>query len=321
MEKLLSVIIPTVNRCEYLRRTVDHLLPQIIRNKDDVEFIICSNACTDNTAEYVNKLKSEYEFVNFYHFNDFVPICDSFSRSISTSSGKYVILWGDDDVPSPFVVDFILYQIKQNANLGLLHFNVAIGTDLCYDININRVENAIYSDSITVESLNGFLATHAGTCGFITSMVFVRDAWEKGFKYQKKEHYGYEFLYVIYHGLGEKDCVYCSYPLVIQRMPMKRAWLNKWPLYGYIGLPNLLHDLDSDKLSIGAFKHWDSTNNGFYSYLVALLYASADKKFYRPHCREIAANQKNRFRKVLAYIIIYSFPGVLVSILRKIFHK
>lgn len=321
MDKLLSIIIPTVNRCEYLKRTVAHLLPQVIRNKDEVEFIICSNACTDNTADYVNELKSNYGFVQFYHFNDFVPICDSFSRSIGTSRGKYVILWGDDDIASPFVIDFILEQIKQKSNLGLLHFNVAVGTDLCYDINISRVENTRYSEGISVEPLKKFLTVHAGTCGFITSMVFIREAWDKGLRYQKKEHYGYEFLYVIYHGLGERDCVYCSYPLVIQRMPMKRAWLNKWPLYGYIGLPNLLHDLDNDKLAAGAFEYWDKTNNSFYSYLVALLYASSEKKFYRPHCREIAYNQNSKFRKVLAYIIVYTFPGFLVSTLRKIFHK
>ena len=321
MDKLLSIIIPTVNRCEYLKRTVEHLLPQIIRNIDDIEFIICSNSCTDNTSEYVNELKKHNNFIHFYHFDEFVPICDSFSRSIGTSSGKYIILWGDDDLASPFVIDFILYQIKSNPNLGLLHYNVAVGTDLCYDININRVENTRYSKDITREPLKTFLTTHAGTCGFITSMVFLREAWEKGIKYQKKNHYGYEFLYVIYHGLVGKECVYCNYPMVIQRMPMKRAWLNKWPLYGYIGLPTLLHDLDSDGLSIGSFEHWNNTNNSFYSYLIALLYASSDKKFYRPHCKEIALNQRSKIRKMLAYIIIYTFPSFFVNFLRKIFHK
>lgn len=321
MDKLLSIIIPTVNRCEYLKRTVNHLLPQIIRNKDDVEFIICSNACSDNTSEYVNELINKFDFVQFYHFDEFVPICDSFSRSIGTSHGKFVILWGDDDLASPFVIDFILHQIKNNSNLGLLHYNVAVGTDLCYDININRVENTRYSNDITKEPLKDFLTTHAGTCGFITSMVFLREAWEKGIKYQKHEHYGYEFLYVIYHGLEGKDCVYCNYPMVIQRMPMKRAWLNKWPLYGYIGLPNLLHDLDSDGLTIDSFEHWNNTNNSFYSYLIALLYASSDKKFYRPHCKEIALNQRSKLRKFLAYIIIYTFPSVFVNLLRKVFHK
>ena len=50
MKKKLSVVIPTLNRYEYLRRTIQFLLPQISRNQSRVELVICTNACTDKTA-------------------------------------------------------------------------------------------------------------------------------------------------------------------------------------------------------------------------------------------------------------------------------
>ena len=320
MEKLLSIIIPTVNRCEYLKRTVEHLLPQVIRNLSQVEFIICSNASSDNTQVYVEHLQKEYDFVQYHYFDDFVPICDSFSRSIGTATGKYVILWGDDDLPAPFVVDFILEQLMSDESIGLLHYNVVIGRDMEYDIDINRVENSLYQVAYVKYPLKDFLVLHSVTCGFITSLVFLRDAWYKGLSLRKNTHYGFDFLYVIFHGVKDKLCIYCNYPMAIQRMPFHREWTSSWPLYGLIGMPNLLQDLEKDGLTSGALQYWERKYNSFNAYLSCLLFAAQSKKDYKTRCSEITRYQTTVFRKLLAYFIIYLFPSRLVHLLRKIVH-
>lgn len=266
-------------------------------------------------------MQSKYDLIKYHYFRDFVPICDSFSRSINTASGKYIILWGDDDIASPYVIDFILDLIRDNDNVGLIHYNVAIGTDKIYDITLNRFETEKYESLISANNLSDFLVKHTVTCGFITAMVFLRDAWYKGLKFHKDYHYGYEFLPIIYHGVEGMTCLYCSYPLAIQRMPLKRAWLSKWPLYAEIGMPNLIRDLEKDGLTKGAYDYWYSNYNDLKKFIKVLLLASAYKKEYRKRCKEIANNQREWYRKVLTYFIIFCFPAFINNTLRKFAHR
>ena len=54
MNKMISVIIPTYNRCKLLIRSVRSVLKQSYKN---IEVIVIDDCSTDKTEEYIKKLK------------------------------------------------------------------------------------------------------------------------------------------------------------------------------------------------------------------------------------------------------------------------
>lgn len=54
-DKLISIVLPTFNRKEYLKLTLDCFLDQVNRNANDISFCVCNNASTDGTDSFLEK--------------------------------------------------------------------------------------------------------------------------------------------------------------------------------------------------------------------------------------------------------------------------
>ena len=65
MEKILSIAIPTLNRAKYLEFTLESFITQVQEHSNEVEIVICSNACDDNTSEIVHKFTQQYNFIRY----------------------------------------------------------------------------------------------------------------------------------------------------------------------------------------------------------------------------------------------------------------
>lgn len=322
MEKLLSVVIPTLNRKSYLVETIAHFIPQVVRNQQLVELIVCNNNSDDDTDDYIKGIIENHPIIAYHFFDNRVDMCDSFSRSIARCVGKYVIIWGDDDLPAPFLLETLLEVIKNNEQAGLIHFNRIIGYDHNPALSSLKVCNEQYQTPVTSYDINSFITRFFLDATFISSIVFLRSGWEKGLSFNTKRHYGYEFLGIIYSGINNMTCLYLNYPLCIQRKPLTRIWMNAWPLYSLIGTPNMMKDFEKEEILTNGLKYWEDTiNNNFINYCYTLLWASAYKKQYRSRCQEINSYQHNYGRKFLTYFIIYLVPSFSFGIVRKLFFK
>ena len=62
-KSLFSVIIPTYNRANDLKRCLTSLVSQTYKN---FEVIVCDNASTDNTREVIEQYQ---QLLNFYDFS------------------------------------------------------------------------------------------------------------------------------------------------------------------------------------------------------------------------------------------------------------
>lgn len=54
--KLLSIAIPTLNRADILKFTIENFIDQIAINSEKVELVVCSNACNDNTSDVMKRI-------------------------------------------------------------------------------------------------------------------------------------------------------------------------------------------------------------------------------------------------------------------------
>lgn len=319
--KLLSVLFPTYNRLELMKITLNYLLPQIERNSKDVEFIIGDNVSTDGTGEYADEICKKYDFASCVHHKEHTLTIGNFTRTIEHATGKYVILWGDDDIPMPYAIDYLVECLKSNPDLGLLHFNVLRGKDRMEEMDKLFILSKTFKGYLTKQPLEQFIYEHGEDSGFTTSIIFDRDGWNQNIHLYDETHYGFEFLPIMFRASKGKQCGYISCPLVFQRMPLKRAWYAKWPLYALVGMPNIMRQMDKEGITSRAEENWRNTTCSFIFYIKCLLAASSYKKENKPLCSKINEHQKGWLRHFLTYFIIYCIPGFVNNLLRKLAYK
>lgn len=304
-EKLLSIVIPTFNRGNVIEYTLSLLHDQVVRNANEVELIVCDNASSDDTAEILNSILQKEPWFTYVHYVDHVNIDDSIRRSIVNAKGKFINLFGDDDVPFPYMVDTILNALKRNKNIGLLTFNAIQGysdaslvlRDL--KIKVNTFENyeTFYTDSRL------FTETFYGNMGFISVNVINREVWDKGLVNFNNEHEGYAFLTVMFSGAIGYDCMYLQTPLCYQRIVLRggneHEFTNvKLGIFQFVGIPRILKRLEE----LGAINSWrqcfmryypNQLENWYYAFVCG---AADNPEEYSKYYNEIITYQSNRNR-------------------------
>lgn len=310
MNPILSVVIPTLNRYNYLQRTLSLLIPQVERNKSEVELVVCCNSSKDETDSYLKSLVSDYPFIRYKYFDEYVEVGQSLIRSANEAIGEYVVIWGDDDIPHPFFVETILDIIKNNQGVGIIHCNRLSGKDTKYGFRDLKVEERdIESEQQFFFTIEELVQRFGKSLGFISSLIFRRDDWAKGVPYYNNSYYGYEHLSIILNGSIGRKCYYCPYPLEIQRLPFDRDFLDKWPLYRFVGIPNMMLDFDKKGVTQNALECWQNkVNKSFLSFVWNMTYTSTNREFFKPLCSELNKYQKSFLRKILTYLIVYTYP-------------
>lgn len=316
MGKLVSIVIPTYNRQNIIIYTLELLKPQVLRNNEDVEFIVCNNASTDDSDNIIKKYQETNPFFNYIWYDEHVEVGVSISRSIDNATGKYVLLWGDDDFPCPYLIDILVDAVKRHPEVGLVHFNGMKGDDssnlsLC---NLN-VFNATLEKMEMVMDSKSFSERFYMGVGLMSADLFLLSSWKNGSMFDSSNHYGWEFVAPILVGAKGHKCLYINYPLWIQRAPAFRTWQNKVTYFWYIGIPNLLRDLEKENIITSWSDNWRKINNK--SLLIHIIpQMLLDKQFYKKHLKEIVANQRGFWGKCFIYFCYYLIPPVVYKTIR-----
>lgn len=112
MQPLLSIIIPTKNRYNCLFPVLDTLVKNIVG--DDYEIIVQDN--TEDNSEAVKYFQThKNDCVKYFHVAQSLDIVSNCTNAITNSCGKYLIMIGDDDFISPYVMQIV----KMVDKLGL----------------------------------------------------------------------------------------------------------------------------------------------------------------------------------------------------------
>lgn len=89
----ISIIIPTFNRCEILKRTISSILSQTFT---DYELIIVSNGSSDNTEEMIKQYNDPR--IRFFHQKGSGSPAAPRNHGIRKAKGEYVAFCDDDDL-------------------------------------------------------------------------------------------------------------------------------------------------------------------------------------------------------------------------------
>jgi glycosyltransferase involved in cell wall biosynthesis len=92
MAPLVSVLLPTRNRLEFLRYALETVLRQ---DDPDWEIVVSDNDSEDDIAGHVAGLADDR--VRYVRTASFVPVTDNWNNALEHSTGRYVVMLGDDD--------------------------------------------------------------------------------------------------------------------------------------------------------------------------------------------------------------------------------
>jgi len=313
MDILFSIVMPTRNRLEILKYTLSLLKEQVIRNKDSVELIICNNASSDGTKDYLENLLNEEKFFKLVNYTDSVDIGVSITRSIENATGNYFLLWSDDDIPGPYMVDILMDSLNRHPDVECITFNRIQGyagqTDKLF--KKCRLLDTEYPELETVyDSSEEFILERWRGMTFLSADLVSVNAWKRGLSIYSKEHFGWEFLTPILYGINGKKCLFINYPMCIQRWLYKPTYRINWPSYIYVGIPRMLKCLEEKEVIHEWRKTYDNYlskgqfNTSTMGYMFDILYwASQDISRYRPLIKEMSSVQTSIIKRGITYLL------------------
>lgn len=112
---LVSVVIPTFNRADTLRRAVTSALDQTYRN---LEVVVSDNASTDGSLETIEDLSSDPRVRVLRSESNLGPV-PNWRKAIDAATGRYIkIVWSDDWM-EPNTVDALIQPFLGNSAVGI----------------------------------------------------------------------------------------------------------------------------------------------------------------------------------------------------------
>ena len=119
-EIILTIAIPTFEREEYLDLNLSQLFKQLNKNnKSLIEIIVSDNCSSDGTSNIVQKYKNNGMDIIYKRNLKNLGWAKNFINSFEMSSGKFILMLGDDDLLVDGALDLIINEL-QNDDMGVL---------------------------------------------------------------------------------------------------------------------------------------------------------------------------------------------------------
>ena len=165
MEFLLTIAIPTFNRSSYLDLCLKSVCSQVDGYENIVEIIVSDNFSSDNTTDIVNKYVNSGHKIKYIKNKENIGAENNFIRCLNLSTGKYLHIFGDDDVLLPGALSEIINIISEN-DYGIVHLNSygfenEYHSDKRYKIKSDNIcvykdkQNFIYDINIMLTFISG----------------------------------------------------------------------------------------------------------------------------------------------------------------------
>lgn len=92
-EPILSICIPTYNRGEMLKQSIQYMIP--VCRDNNIQIIVSDNASPDNTQDIMKVLSNEYGFIHYHRHTRNIGSDDNFEYVLKMADTKYRWLMSD----------------------------------------------------------------------------------------------------------------------------------------------------------------------------------------------------------------------------------
>jgi len=144
--KILTIAIPTFNRCDSLKLNLSRLINEIKKNnlKEKINIIVGNNGSTDKTYKLISYLKEKYSFFSFYSNKKNLGYPANVFKIIQKSpKSKYLWLVSDDDfLKDGGLKKIVNYLEKYTPDVLYLNYQT-VNTYLNKKIKFEKVKSLI----------------------------------------------------------------------------------------------------------------------------------------------------------------------------------
>lgn len=119
---IVSIILPTFNRENLLKRAIDSVLSQTFK---EWELIVIDDGSTDSSYQLVNDYLHTHENIRYMkHTNRRPPF--SQNAGLLASAGEYISFLGSDDEYKPSFIEERIKFMNENPDVDMIHGGVEI---------------------------------------------------------------------------------------------------------------------------------------------------------------------------------------------------
>jgi glycosyltransferase involved in cell wall biosynthesis len=167
MDPLVSVIIPTYNRAEFIGQAVQSVLDQTYRN---IETIVVDDGSTDNTCQILKEYKDRIKYI----YQERSERSKARNKGFRHSEGDYVAFLDSDDLWLPIKTEKQVQVLNENPDTGVVYTGVqfidkkghAHNGEISWDEPVRQV---LYED----------LMTHNVITGSLSSVMVIRECLDR----------------------------------------------------------------------------------------------------------------------------------------------
>ena len=153
-QPLLSICIPTYNRSQYLKKTLDSIICQEEFSPDNVEIVISDNCSTDDTEIVCKEYTEQYENIKYFRNNE--NIRDrNFPLVLSKGSGVLLKLCNDTLIFNQNALKELLDLVRNNQKERTAIFT-SNNNQYPDKIKVSSLEEFLYKISFNITWIGGF---------------------------------------------------------------------------------------------------------------------------------------------------------------------
>lgn len=248
MNNLLSICIPTYNRCQYLKENLTAFVKQL--EKYEIPIYISDNGSTDNTRSIVKDIKYRYLFYQNNGSNLGIDL--NIINAVKMASSEYVWIFSDDDLIVENAIKKILSIVIKKYDLIIINsstYNKDFSKLLEYR-HLEKDTNIEYGE----KEYEKLLVDTAGYSTFLGSLVILKKLWDA---VDYKKFIGTDFVHngIIFNYIIGKKAYFLSEPLIKIRLQNAswstrqfEVWSINWPKTIW-SLPSEYSDVAKNKVT------------------------------------------------------------------------
>ena len=117
----LSIAVPTYNRAKFLDKSLNSLCKSVYKSeRRDIEILILDNASSDKTSDIAKKY-IDFGLVKYIKNSENTGSDNNFKKAISLSRGKYIWIFGDDDLVFDDTIRYLTHILEISLEFGIIH--------------------------------------------------------------------------------------------------------------------------------------------------------------------------------------------------------
>lgn len=219
----LSICIPTYQRAEFLRQTLESIALQWC---DELEICVSDNASSDDTLEIVKSFRAKLGSVEYFRWDTNQGADRNFLKSVHIATGEYCWILGSDDLIAPKAISTILKTLTLEGP-SIVLFNrmlcnremQIIREDRFLNVGVDTRRTFDFADPGELEVYLESARSICATFSYLSSMVFKKSAWDTVSDYEQFVGSAYVHSYKLL-ALCERGAKleYLNVPLVLCRL-------------------------------------------------------------------------------------------------------